>query len=156
MARRCRPTTTTAPPPCTPTGDLTPWPQETYRCADETCKAVLHHVRAGALVNDWIVVDEAGSNTRDDRPALLRDDPKAWWDRLAKAMLAGDALAGNLYSLMSTQNDWAGRRWIHIHRCGDRVNPRPERDVPTCCTQPMRAAPDGWTCRISGVAYRAK
>lgn len=150
MSPRRRPTPLPPPPdPCRPTGDMTPWPVEYYRCADTTCPSVIHHTRAGTHLNDWIDVDDNGSHIRDDRPALLRDDPKAWWDKLAADMLAGDDRAGNLYAIMSMGGDISGRRWIHIHRAGDRINPRPDRDGPTCCQQPMWASPDGWACRVS-------
>lgn len=129
------------------------WPEERYRCGDRTCSATVHHVRAGSHLNDWIAVDEHGSHTRDDRPALLREDPKAWWDGLASAMLAGDDRAGNTYSIMSSLGDWYGRRWVHIHRAGERVDPRPDREPPWCCSSPMWASPDGWACRKSGQVF---
>lgn len=151
---RTRTRLTPAPPaPCAPVGDLTPWPTESYRCADDACTSILRHVRAGRHLNDWIAVDENGEHERYDGPALLRSDPKAWWDTLTAAMLAGDDRAGNLYALMATGGDFTGRRWEHIHRCGDRVEARPDREPPYCCTSPMWASPDGWACRVSGQVF---
>jgi hypothetical protein len=150
--------TRTAPAPrpvCAPDGDMTPWPTERYRCTDNACTAILRHARAGRTLNDWTDVDENGEHTRYDGPPLLRIDPKAWWDKLTADMLAGDDRAGNLYALMTMGGDFTGRRWVHIHRCGERIDPRPDRDGPTCCKQPMWASPDGWACRVSGQVFPA-
>jgi hypothetical protein len=138
---------------CAPDGDMTPWPTEAYHCADDACTAILRPRKAGPALNDWIYVDENGNHSRYDGPPLLRTDPKRWWDGLAAAMHAGDDRAGNLYSLMTMGGDFSGRRWEHIHRAGERMSARPDRDPPFCCTQPMWASPAGWVCRRSGHVF---
>jgi len=139
---------------CTPIGDMLAWPEEHYRCVGDDCDAIIRHVRAALNVNDWADETLSGERVRDDRPKLLRDDPKRWWDELAAAMLAGDDRAGNAYSVLSGLGDYSGMRTMsHYHRAGERIAPRPDREPPFCCSSPMWASPDGWACRKSGRVF---
>jgi hypothetical protein len=136
--------TTPPRPACAPTGGRARPDLGTRAC--RFCPAVLHHVavapeRRGRL-DDWTYVDEQGRHYVDNTPAGLRDDPKGWWDNLAKTNI-------NAYSSLKVRFDLGGSPFVHVHIPGERIGEHVRVDPPFCCGSPMYAGPDGWFCRIA-------
>jgi hypothetical protein len=102
-----------------------------------SCGARLH-ATSNHDGNDWVWVDDEGQSLVSRHPPGYSEDPKGWWDRLARENIAA-------YS------DWSARfalgmtGWLHLH-----TPTHPDRfvgDVPWCCEMPMRLTPRGWVCR---------
>lgn len=100
------------------------------------CGAALHAIPAGP--DDWSWVDGAGSAVVDTSPPGYAEDPKAWWATLAREDIAA-------YSALSAREQLGMLSFWHLHRPAH-ADPY-EGAVPTCCGEPMRLTPSGWTCR---------
>jgi len=131
-------------PRCTPAGDLGRPRLEPYYCS--TCPAVLWpqgKLLRGRL-DDWAWVDEQGQETVDNRPELLKADPKAWWDQLARVDVGA-------YSNMKARFELVGNPFWHHHTPSRYVDPeagaRNALSTPVCCERPMYAGFEGWYCR---------
>ncbi|MDG4795418.1 hypothetical protein [Micromonospora sp. WMMD1082] len=133
-------------PECQPRGDLRPLPEQRYVCR---CGEELRLVRAGPRINDWAHVTLSGQRYRDDRPALLREDPARWWAQLRQRMAAGDMRAAQLYSTLTAAEILGGSPGRHYHHPEKTLTPPLEQPPPFCCEQPMWASPDGWACRVT-------
>jgi len=95
---------------------------------------------------DYHWADESGSIIEDKTPQALIDDPKKWWDDLAKRDIA-------TYSSHKAAVELACFSWWHVHQPGDRIGERVPCTVPQTCGQPMWAGPDGWVCRVHGEVF---
>ncbi|ROO52739.1 hypothetical protein EDC02_7680 [Micromonospora sp. Llam0] len=133
-------------PECRPRGDLTPLPEQRYVCR---CGEELRLVRASAEINDWAHETLSGQRYRDDRSALLREDPARWWAQLRQRMAAGDMRAAQLYSTLTAAEDLGWGPGWHYHRPEKTLTGPPEQPPPVCCGRPMWASPDGWACRVT-------
>jgi hypothetical protein len=89
--------------------------------------------------SDWLWVDEDGHQLVDRSPDGYRDDPKGWWERLARENIAA-------YSDLSAREALGMLGWTHGHR-PVKQDPWTGGDVPRCCDMPMRLTPRGWVCR---------
>lgn len=130
--------------PCVPSGDLAPWPERFGLCS---CGVIVHLVRAAPTVNDWAEESLDGERAVDHAPALLREDPAAWWELLA----ARDIARYSTLRAAVTLGHWS---WWHVHRAQTWAAWCAERVPPYCCRAPMWASPDGWQCRSSGLLFR--
>lgn len=137
------------PPPCEPTGDMSPLPEQRYECK---CGEDLRLVRMSPGVNDWSHETLTGERVRDDRPQLMRDDPEAFWNGLRERMAAGDMWAAQIYSSLTARLALGGNPGYHYHY-PDRTLTEPVGEPPYCCKMPMWASPDGWACRVSGQLF---
>ena len=131
------------------TGSMEPWPDVAYRC---TCGETVVYRRTADNVNDWSAETIDGQRRRrENSVAGLRNVPQdrsldAWLVEL-RAQCATDPRAAGVYSQLLTSLQLGQYSTWHNHRAAERIGPRPDRDPPFCCGQPMRWAPDGWTCR---------
>jgi hypothetical protein len=132
---------------CVPAGSLDPHIIPTYVC---DCGTEVHAVPQGGF--DWSWYDREGNCIVDTSPEGYRDDPKGWWERLARDNIAA-------YSALSCREALGMLGWTHMHRPslkseeggpGVRLH-----EVPFCCESPMRWVPLGWQCRESGEIFPA-
>lgn len=106
------------------------------------CGATVTAAPAGD--RDWTWVDADGKSVIDRSPPGYREDPKGWWERLAREDIAA-------YSDLSARVHLGHHSWTHVHRPAEQepyTGP-----VPECCDMPMRAIPAGWECRVDGTIH---
>lgn len=116
--------------------------------AECSCGARLHAVPSGDG-DDWLWVDESGQLLVDRHPEGYHDDPKGWWDRLARANVAA-------YSDWSSRFALGMTGWTHRHTPA-KPDPWTGPLPPRCeCSGyvPMRLTPNGWACRTASCARR--
>lgn len=90
--------------------------------------------------DDWDWIDVEGRTIVDRSPPGYAEDPRGWWERLARENIAA-------YSDLSCREALGTLGWTHRHWPAH-AEPY-EGDVPWCCEEPMRLAPRGWTCRVT-------
>jgi hypothetical protein len=121
---------------CAPVGPLHVPADRAYRCRD--CGAPLTRVwREDGL--DFTYVGPDGSMFVDRHPPGYAEDPKGWWDRLAKHNPAR-------YSLLRSYTSMNPLYFWHAHR-PELQGPARPGGVPFCHGWPMQAVRDGWRCR---------
>jgi hypothetical protein len=149
---RTRKTTAPALSACRPRGSLAAPVFTPTVCR---CGELVEPVHVGGP--EWSYADAAGRTWLDLSPAGWRDNPAAWWDRLAQNDIGA-------YSLLRARQSLGMLGWSHHHSAGSTApyavtGPRwstldPSRaDPPFCHGSPMWASPAGWVCR--GAGYRS-
>lgn len=113
--------------------------------AECSCGARLHASPSGSG-DDWVWVDEDGQMLVSRHPPGYSEDPKGWWERLARENTAAYSIASARFALGMTG-------WLHRHT-PTYPDPWTGGDVLRCCDMPMRLTPHGWVCRTPSCPRR--